>query len=460
MRRGKANRLIHGAFCTCISGGRMGGWMQWNGQQLSRCNRLPCFEAYCVEGDEMYAYASALDVTVDTPRPNNFRNRYQRQRAQLPQVRAPPQYQPQRQVLRLQRSMHSPPLYYYPSRPNVLLEHIPLSDPRHPLWTGDPPPTRRHSVAASPYPEHQLGRRRQRSRSEVARERALELAMEVDPVRELRDAQWARRQRTSSVSAVSESVVQERRRRGRATRWPESGSVRGVGTGASSEDDAAFWRGTPSSVDLGPRPAATPEIALSTPRETLTLHHGPHEPASSTSPSSSITTTEPLPQRLRRARSTFSLRSRRTLSSLHQRFSLRQTRSKLRDRRSTFSLRVSGRRHTLSTARAAATGRLQRVRGVLLERWAPGRVPASSASVLERGPGRERESGEGLGRRLSRQLSRWGFGNPIPPALRRGRGQERGSERGRGREGDGYDTDVQHVENALEGLDFGGGISF
>lgn len=420
----------------------------------------------------MYAYASVLDVTVDTPRPRpNLRNRYQRQRAQL-------MSQPRQSALRVQRAMQ-PPLYYHPSRPNIMLEHIPLSDPRHPLWTGDPPP-RRHSIPSTPYPDlHQ----RQRSRSEVARDRALDLAMELDPVRELRDARWARRQRTSSASGLSasDSVRQERRRRSRATRWPSSGSVRTVSTMAS-EDEAALWRNTPSAMSANPRPASTPEISLSTPvpnrRETLTLRHVPHELAVSTSSSTSTSsrTTRRAPsfsQRLRRRRSTFTLRSRSTFSSLRRRasgLSFRRTKSKLRDRRSTFSLRARGRRHTLSTARAAAAHHFHRARSELETRFAPGRVqmPTTTPSIGPAAQGRDSvgsdhetptASGVGvgggagsLGRRLSRQLSRWNFGNPIPSTLKWGQGQ-------RGRQGEGYDTDVQHVEHSLEGFEVGGGMS-
>lgn len=213
-------------------------------------------------------------------------------------------------------------------------------------------------------------------------------------IRHLRRGQPARsRRQGSTVSAASEasSAVQELSRRGRATRWPSIGSIHPLDPQS------------PGAADTLVPPATSPDDQL----------------LLDASPSPENHPTETLSQRLRRRRSNFSNRTQSAAQRLKRRGSASSLRPgkvarSLRSRRSTFSIRSSGRRYTLSTARAAAVGKVRRsgdwVRGRFGARGgAGGALRMSGGQVRSGGGGGDEEEefeqeAEGLRRRFSRRF--------------------------------------------------------
>lgn len=252
------------------------------------------------------------------------------------------------------------------------------------------------------------------------------------------------RRQGSTMSASSDlSVVQERSRRSRATRWPTSTSRQasdfaGPSWGRGEDEDGNSEAPAPRHDD-----DTSPEVSQpSTFRE-----------------------------RLRRQGSRASRRARSTASNLKRRGSTWSLRSQrparsLRSRRSNFSLSSAGTRHTFSTARASTANKLRRTGTWVRERFprsstqtqgqqANGgneQVYSSQASednntpnaVAPNDPENATDEQPNHCRRLSRRFST--FMQPAASSRH---------TRARGAEGEEHDTDVHRVEHAAEDL---GGI--
>lgn len=204
--------------------------------------------------------------------------------------------------------------------------------------------------AATNYPPRQRLSRRQRamdtmsavsgnsgmrwvSTADAAAGRSSSAAVQraIDESASIRRTASRRRREGSAISTASgSSEVQERSRRGTATRWPSVASVRTFGT-VGNDAHTPVRSSSRSEVD----------------------HTGAPSPRSP-----EISTPETFTARLKRKSSQTWNRARRrsTLSSITP----KRIAHSLRSKRSTFSLRSSGTRHTLSTARASTALKLRR----------------------------------------------------------------------------------------------------